>query len=788
MSVTGVETGGIGQPVMRKEDLRLLTGRGRYTDDVTLPDQTYAAIVRSPHAHARIISIDTATAGSVPGVRAVLTGADLETDGIGLIPDQANIPGLVDAAMDNTDGSPRRYSPIPLLATDKARFVGNAVAVVIADTPAAAMDGAEFVQVDYAPIPCVTATDRAARSDAPLIWDEIATNTMVDAVFGNPEATAAAFEAADHVVELTTRVNRVTGVMMEPRAALCAYDAAADRFTLYCGGDNSVRLKRDLALVMGVPDDRVHVIAGDVGGNFGTRNWTYPEYCIVAWAARRLGRPVKWTATRSEAFLSDYEARDLHVEAALAVDRDGRFLGVKAGLISNAGACSVSYVPINKTSELLTSVYDVPAATTRARAVLSNTSPTTPYRSAGRPEAMYVMERLAELAARRHGFDPIELRRRNIIPREKTPYPSALGLTYDLCDFPHAMEAALELGDAAGFAERKAEARARGMLRGFGVANYLEITSGTPIERAEITVETDERVEIVIGTSPSGQGHETSFAQCVSDWLGVPFPAIRVITGDTERVKEGGGSHSARSMRMAGIVMGEATDIIIDRGCRIAEHLLEAAATDIEFAGGRFTVKGTDRSAGLFDVARAAESRDDLPDDLKGPLAGAYQEMMQAPGYPYGAQVCEVEIDPETGAYQVVAVAAVDDVGRAVNPLILHGQAHGGIVQGYGQALMEHVRYDHDTGQLVTGSLMDYAMPRADHFPSFSTEILEIPTPTNKLGVRGGGEGGTTPALAVVVSAIVDALAEFGVEHIEMPATPEKIWRAINGAQDRGSV
>ncbi len=781
MTMTGIQTGGIGQPVLRKEDRRLLTGKGSYTDDVSLPGQAHAVMVRSPHAHARIVSVDVARALEVPGVLAVLTGAEQEADGIRAIPDQAAIAGLVDVAMNNSDGSARRTSPIPLLASDKARFVGNAIAAVIAESLAAASDGAEQVEVTYEPIPAVTATDRAAEPDAPLVWDHHATNAMVDAVFGDPEATDAAFARAEHVVDLTTRINRVTGVMMEPRSALCTHDPSEDRFTVYCGGDNSVRLKRDIATVMGVAEDNVHVIARDVGGNFGTRNWTYPEYCIVAWAARRLGRPVKWTAVRSESFLSDYHGRDLHAEAQLALDGDGRFLALRAELISNIGGLTVSYVPLNKTSELLSGVYHIPAATVRGRAVAANTSPTTPYRSAGRPEAMYIMERLVEIAARELGMDTVELRRLNLIPRDMTPYAAPLGLTYDVADFPLAMETALRLGDWAGFAERRDEARRRGRRRGIGLANYVEITSGTPIERAEIGVLSEGRVDVVIGTSPSGQGHETSFAQCVADWLGVPFEAIRVITGDTERVKEGGGSHSARSMRMAGIVMGKASDIIIEKGKRIAEHVLEAAASDIEFTAGRFAIKGTDRSVGIFEVAKAAETRDDLADDLQGPLTGECQEMMQVPGYPYGAQVCEVEIDPETGALDIVACTAVDDVGRAINPLILHGQAHGGIAQGYGQALMEHARYDHDTGQMIAGSLMDYAMPRADDFPSFVTEIMEVPTPTNKLGVRGGGEGGTTPALAVVVNAIVDALAEYGVTHMEMPTTPERIWRAING-------
>ena len=711
---------------------------------------------------------------------AVLTGADMAPDGIESIPCYSAIPGLVDVPLENGDGSAKLTSPIPLLATDKARFAGDAVAAVIAESLAAASDGAEQVDVTYEPIQAVTETDRAAEPDAPLVWDDFPSNLLVDAPFGDAAATDAAFERADHVVDFKTRINRVTGVMMEPRSAVCAYDAAAERFTLYCGGDNSVRLKRDLAVAMAVPEDRVRVIANDVGGNFGTRNWTYPEYCIVAWAARRLGRPVKWTAVRSEAFLSDYHGRDLSVEAALALDRDGRFLALRGSLLSNVGAYTVSFVPLNKTSELLSGVYHIPAAASRGRAVASNTSPTAPYRSAGRPEAMFIIERLIDIAARRHGFDPVALRRRNLVREDMTPYQAPLGLTYDSGDFGQAMDRALALGSWAEFSGRRAEARRRGRLRGIGIANYIEITSGFPMERAEISFLPERVVEIVIGTSPSGQGHETSFAQCVGEWLGVPFESIRVVTGDTDRVKEGGGSHSARSMRMAGIVMGKASEIIIEKAGRIAEHMLEAASSDIEFSDGRFAIRGTDRSIGIFEIAEAAVARGDLPEDLQGPLYAEHQELMQVPGFPYGAQVCEVEIDPETGALEIVHCAAVDDVGRAINPLILHGQTHGGIVQGYGQALLENAWYDPESGQMIAGSLMDYAMPRADDFPSFATEIMEVPTPTNALGVRGGGEGGTTPALAVVVNAVVDALAEYGVIHIEMPVTPERIWRAIN--------
>jgi carbon-monoxide dehydrogenase large subunit len=782
MTVTGIKTGGIGQPVIRKEDLRLVAGNGRYTDDVSLPGQVHLVIVRSPHAHARIAGVDAAAALRIPGVIAVLTAKDVGLDKISAIPCYSAIPGLVDVPLKNRDGSPTLVTPLPLLAADKVRFVGDCVAAVVAETRAVALEGAETVDVSYEPLPAVTATVKAASSAAPQLWDMVPGNVCIDAGFGNEAAANEAFARAAHVARLETTINRVTGVMMEPRAAVCQFDAATGRFTMYCGGDNSVRLKRDLATVVGVPPENMRVVARDIGGNFGTRNWTYPEYAIVVWVARKFGRPARWTAVRSEAFISDYQGRDLHVEAELALDRDGRFLGLRASLTSNVGAHTVSFVPLNKTSELLSAVYHIPAAWVRSRAVLSNTASTAPYRSAGRPEAMFIMERLIDRAAREFGFDPVELRRRNVVPAGALPYKNPLGLTYDSGKFGDAMEKALELGDWKGHSARRAAARRRGKLCGIGLANYIEVTSGFPVERTEITVRTDRRVDVIIGTTPSGQGHETSFAQCVADWLGVPFESIRLITGDTDIVKEGGGSHSARSMRMAGIVMGKASEMIIEKGKQIAAYMMEAAASDIEFVRGRYSIKGTDRSVGIFDVAAAAETRGDLPDGLKGPLGAAHQELMKVPGFPYGAQVCEVEIDPDTGTLEIVRHAAVDDVGRAINPLILHGQAHGGIVMAAGQALCEHAYYDPSSGQMLAGSFMDYAMPRADMFPSFATEIMEVPTPTNPLGVRGGGEGGATPALAVIVNAVVDALRDYDVTHFDMPLTPERIWRAIHGS------
>jgi carbon-monoxide dehydrogenase large subunit len=773
---------GIGQPVRRVEDLRLLTGAGCFGDDVTLPGQAYAALVRSPHAHAGLRAIDTGPARALPGVLAVLTGADLAADGIKPFPHAPAAQSPPDIKLENTDGSPfyvARHFP---LALDRVRFVGEPVALVVAETLAQAKDGAEHVAVDYDELPAVAASRHAVAPDAPRLWDDMNSNVTVDARVGDQAATDAAFARAAHVVRFETWVQRVTGVPMEPRTAVGDYDAASGRYTLYAGGGGVVRPKRDLAEMLGVAEDRVRVIAREVGGNFGTRNSSYPEFLLVAWAARRIGRPVKWTCERSEAFLSDYQGRDLAVEAALALDRDGNFLALRAANLSNLGAYSLSFVPLTKGTELMSSLYNIPRAHARARAVFSNTAPTTAYRSAGRPEVMFVMERLIDLAARAHGFDRVALRRRNVIPQSAMPYLNPFGMTYDSGAFEQVLDRALALSDWAGFPARRAEAAARGRRRGIGVGAYIESASGAPHERAHVTVQPEGRVDVVIGTLSSGQGHETSFAQLITEWLGVAGERVRLITGDTDVVAVGGGSHSGRSMRHAGTMLHQASREIVAKGVRIAAHLLEAAEADIGFADGRFTVAGTDRTVSLFEVAAAARDRADLADDLRGPLAAAAEVMSRVSSFPHGWHVAEVEVDPETGEVALARYATVDDVGRAVNPMILHGQAHGGIAQGVGQALWEQCCYD-ASGQLLSASFLDYAMPRAADLPRFDTALSEVPSATHPLGFRGGGEGGITPALGVIVNAIVDALAELGVTHIEMPATPERVWRAIAAAR-----
>jgi aerobic carbon-monoxide dehydrogenase large subunit len=774
---------GIGQPVRRKEDFRLLTGRGRFTDDIVMPRMAHAVILRSPHAHARIVAIDKTAASAAAGVLTVLTGADYVADGLGPIPHNPGLSAPPDVQARTCGFAPIATTHVPLPA-DKIRFVGEPIAIVVAETIAAAKDAAERLEITYAPLPVVSGAGDALQPAAPRLWDSAPGNLCIDIEVGDKAATAAAFARAAHVVRLETRVQRVTGVPMEPRTNIADYDPASGSYTLYTGSGRGVaKVRLDLAQVLGVPPECVRVVCHDMGGNFGTRNLFYPEYALLAWAAHRLGRPVKWICERHESFLSDWQGRDLTVEAELALDTGGTFLAVRGTNLSNLGAHAVAFGPLQKGLGLMSSVYRIPHAYFRGQGALTNTVPTTPYRSSGRPEAMFVIERLIDLAADRLRLDRAELRRRNLIPPSAQPYANPLGVTYDSGRYQEAMETALSMADRDGFAARRAEAKRRGKLRGIGIANYVEITSGAPRERAEVTVLPEGKVELVIGTMASGQGHETSFSQLVSEWLGVPFDSIIYVAHDTTRVAAGGGSHSGRSMKLATTIIGQATDEIIARGRKIASFLLETGEPDIEFAQGRFCVVGTDREIDLFEIAGAVATRSDLPDDLRQPLAAVSDQTLPVASFPYGTQVCEVEVDPETGVVDIVGYAAVDDVGRAINPMILHGQTHGGLAQGVGQALLEHSYYDPDTGQLLAASFLDYAMPRAAIFPPLKTALSEVPSPTNRLGVRSGGEGGTTPALAAVINSIVDALAELGVRHIEMPATPERVWRAIRTAQ-----
>jgi aerobic carbon-monoxide dehydrogenase large subunit len=773
---------GIGKPVRRREDARFLTGAGNYADDMSLPGQAYAYVVRSPHAHARILGIDAAPAARAPGVLATLTGSDGAEDGLLPIPQRPVSANPHEVPLKSRDGSPFLIAPHPALALGKTRYVGEPIALIIAETLSQAMDAAERLAVEYEPLPALVRSADALAPGAPLVWEEQGANLSLDSEAGDKAATESAFAQAAHVVRLETAINRVTGAPMELRAAVGVYDGTAARYTVYTSaGGGVVRQRDDIAAVLGVPAATVRVVSGDVGGNFGIRNNTYPELALVAWGARRIGRPVKWTCERRDAFATDFHGRDLTSEAELALDKHGRFLAIRAVNTSNLGASAISFVPLAKGIAVSSSVYDIPASHMRGRAVVTNTAPTSAYRSAGRPEVMFVLERLIDIACRRHGFDRIEIRQRNLVTPEAMPYRNPLGLVYDSGDYPASLQRAMELGHWAGFEARRAEARRHYRCRGIGIAASIELNTGAPRERAEITIDPSGIVELVLGTMSAGQGHETSFAQVISEWLGVEPGQVRLLTGDSDRVLAGGGSASARSMRLGSWVIAKAADAIVDKGRRIAGAMLEAAEEDIEFAQQRFVIKGTDRGVGLFEIATAALG-DHLPSDLRGPLTGISDETMSIPSYAYTCAVCEVEVDPETGFVDIVRYASVDDCGRAVNPLLIHGQSHGGIAQGIGQALWEACVYDPRFGQLLSGSFLDYAMPRADLLPAFDTEISEVPSTTNPLGMRGGSEGGITPGLGAVANAVVDALAEFGVEHIELPATPERVWKTIRTA------
>jgi carbon-monoxide dehydrogenase large subunit len=774
---------GIGAPLPRNEDRRLVTGQGAYASDFSPDNVCHAAIVRSPHAHARIRAIDISQAASMPGVLAILTGRDAAADGMGPIPHNPDWAGPPDAELRLPPGFEVFTTENMPLPVEIVRYVGEGVALVVAETAAAATEAAEQVAIDYAPLPAVVHPRDARASDAPRLWPDCPGNLSLTCEVGDKSATERAFAKAAHIVTLDSWVHRVTGSPMEPRAVLGEYDPVNDHYTLRAAsGRGAVQTRERLSLILGVQKENCRAVFGDMGGNFGTRNGFSPEFALMPWAAKRVGRPVKWTATRQECFLSDYQARDLTSRAELALDAAGNFLGLRGVNTLNLGAYTVYFWPLRKGLSMMQSVYHIPSVHFEGHAVLTNTAPTAVYRSAGRPEAIYMIERLIDLAADRHGFDRVELRRRNLIASEAMPFTNGVGVTYDSGDYTACMNDALREADWDSFASRRAESASRGLCRGISVANYIEVTSGIPRERAEVTVCGDGSVELVVGTMSSGQGHETSFPQLISEWLQIPFEKVRFVANDTDRVSVGGGSHSGRSMRLVSIAAGEAVEELRDKGKAIAAHVLQAPEADITFAEGAFSAPGGG-SIDLWEAAKAAAMLDTLPDELRGGLEGIGDITNRAGGYPYGAHVCEVEVDPDTGHVAIVAWTAVDDVGLAVNPLILHGQAHGAVAQGLGQALLESIQYDPDSAQLLTGSFMDYAMPRADTTPPIDTYITEVPASSHPHGIRPGGEGGTTPALGVVINAIVDALSEFGVTHIEMPATPWRVWQAIEAAR-----
>ena len=774
----------IGQPLARKEDARLTTGRGRFSDDFNIERQAYAVMVRSPHPHARIGRIEAGRAKAMPGVLGVFTGADCLADGLSAIPHDPLPKTKYDMRLTAPGGGAPFIGPHLLLPADKIRHVGEAAAMVVAETIAQALDAADAIEIDHQLLPGVFHSEDAMQPGAPAVWDEVPNNTPVETLFGDPQATERAFARADHVVAMDFHVDRVTGVPLEPRAALGQYDETSGRYTLYAGSGGAVRQKRELAAVLGIPGDNLRVLSCDVGGNFGTRNRAFVEFGLVLWAARKLRRPVKFTATRSEAFLSDYQGRDLVSKVGLALACDGRFLAMRATNISNVGARCVSLSPLSKGAGLIPGPYAIPVASLRAIGVFTNTMPTNAYRSSGRPEVTFAIERLIDIAAARFGFDPVELRRENLIRPEAMPYRNAVGMIYDSGRYEENMDWAMALADWNGFERRRREAAKRGKLLGRGLANYIESSIGAPIEQARITVRPDRRVDVVIGTQPSGQGHETSFAQVVADFLHVPLDGVNIVLGDTDVVKVGGGSHSGRSMRHSATVFAKALPELIARGKKIAAIALGAPPEEIAFNDGRFGSPKTNRSFDFLELAEEA-ARHDLPSDLKDGIAVVTDNEMHDPVFPNGCAISEIEVDPETGGAQIVRYASVDDVGRCINPLIVHGQTHGAIAQGIGQAMWEECRIEPDSGQPLVGSLMDYGIPRADTLPRFKTEIAEVLSPTNPLGIKAGGEGGTTAAPAVVISAIVDALRDYEISDIKMPATPFKVWQAIQEAKAR---
>ena len=775
---TEYRANGIGAPLPRIEDLRLVTGKGNYASDNFPEDLCHAVILRSPHAHARIRAIDTSKATAVPGVLAVLTGKDAAADAIGAIPHSPDWQGPPDAELRLPEGFDVYLTDNTPLPTEIVRYVGEGVAMIVAETAAGAADAAELVKVDYELLPAVTDSILSMKMSAPQIWPNCPSNIALTCEVGDAEATDAAFARATHIVRFDSRIHRVTGSPMEPRAVLGEYDKEKDFYTLHAAsGRGAVQTRERLAVTLGVQKEQCRAVFGDMGGNFGTRNAFSPEFALMPWAARNVGRPVKWTASRTECFLSDYQARDLHSNSELALDADGNFLALRGENTLNLGAYTVYFWPLRKGLSMMQGTYDIPAIYFKGHAVLTNTAPTAVYRSAGRPEAIYMIERLIDQASEQYGFNRVELRRQNLIQSNDMPFTNGVGVTYDSGDYTAAMEEAMRESDWNGFEDRKAESAKRGLCRGHGIANYIEVTSGIPRERAEIIITNDGYVELVVGTMSSGQGHETSFPQLICEWLEIPFDKIRFIVNDTNRVSVGGGSHSGRSMRLVSIAASEAVQELLENGKRVAAHALQTPLEEIKYAEGAFRSPGG-ASLDLWAAAKTSESEPNLPK-----LEGIGDIVNRVGGYPYGAHACEVEVDPETGHVEILEWTAIDDVGRAVNPLILHGQAHGAAVQGIGQAMLESIEYDPKSAQLLTGSFMDYAMPRADNMPSFKTLVTEIPASSHPLGIRPGGEGGTTPALGLLINAIVDALSDYGVTHIEMPATPERVWRAIQDAK-----
>ena len=763
---------GIGQPVTRKEDARFLTGRGRYVADIDLVRQAYAVLVFSPHAHARIRGIDKAAAEQMPGVYAVLTGEDWAADGLGTLEPEA---------MADNRGVPMGFrtkrSP---LAQGRVRYVGERVVVVVAATEALARDAAELVSIDYDVLPAVVSPADAVRSGAPVVHDGAADNTSFTMQMGNAEVADAAFARAHHVTRLSLYNNRLTAVTMEPRGCIADYDPGTRRYTLYTSTQAVHRVRQTLAEnILHTSENRIRVVARDVGGGFGMKH-VYPEDAIAVWAARRVGRPVKWIPSRSEAFLGDCQGRDQNVSAELALDGDGRFLALRWTGAHNIGAYieGAGAIPLIFSLKLASTVYDIPAVSVTSSLIFTNTAPTHPYRGAGRPEAVYIMERLVDQAAREMRIDPAELRKKNLIRPDTFPYETRTGWIYDTGNYAAAMAKCQALADWDGYAARRAQSKSAGKYRGRSIVYYVDNT-GVFNERMELRFDPSGELTIVAGTLSHGQGHETTYAQMAAEWLGVPEDKIHLLQADTDEVAIGRGTYASRSMMIGGSALRAAADEVIERGKRFAAHFMEADAADIAFADGAFAIAGTDRSMPIGQIAQMSFIPVGLPSELGVGLQGAGAFSSDMPSFPNGCHICEVEIDPETGAVELDRYTVVDDCGTVINPLLARGQIMGGVAQGAGQALYEDIVYDRDSGQLLTGTLMDYGIPRADTLPRVTVDFSPVPSTTNPLGAKGVGEGGTVASTPTVMNAILDALAPLGVTDVPMPATPERIWRAI---------
>jgi carbon-monoxide dehydrogenase large subunit len=764
---------GVGQRVTRREDDQLLRGKGQYTDDINLPGQAHAVMVRSMIAHGIIKGIDTFAAKAMPGVLAVYTAKDLaEYGGLPCRP-----------PMVNRDGSPMKKPVRPALAADKVRFVGDPVACVVAETLEQARDAAEAVTVDIEQLPAVVDVREAAKPGAPQLYDDIPGNLSLDYHYGDSDKVAAAFKAAAHVTTLRIIDNRVVVNAMEPRAAVAAYDGVADKFTVYAHTQGVTGSRGALAEIMKVKPEQVRFVAVNVGGSFGLKAGPFPEYVCAMHGARALKRPVKWNDTRSESFLSDHHGRAQDFDCSLALDKDGVILALKVDGYGDYGAYLSIMQPLFSTLNIVkhtASVYTTPLIEVHSRGILTNTVPITAYRGAGRPEGNYFMERMIEEAAREMGIDSVELRRRNHIQPSQIPYTAASASVYDSGNFPAILDKALEVSDWAGYGARKADSEKKGLIRGRGLGQFLEMTAAVPGEYGGIKFDADGSVLISTGTHDHGQGHWSSFAQVVTDQLGIPFDKIRLMQSDSDQLKTGTGTGGSKSMVASGFALIETGKRVIDKGREAASHLLEASPADIRFEAGRFTIAGTDRSIGITEVAQRLAMASKLPEGCPASLDTDHVNEMAPATYPNGCHVCEVEIDPATGVIEIAKYAMVGDFGTMVNPLLVEGQLHGGVVQAIGQCLMEDAVYSQD-GQLVTGSFMDYSMPRAEDVPSFET-IVSLPDrcKTNPLGAKGCGEAGCAGAMTSVMNAIVDALRPYGINHIDMPATPEKVWRIVN--------